>query len=222
MQLQAHAHLKGMQYMNSKALETNTEKTILYIHGQGGNAGEAAHYRPLFPDCRVVGMEYRAASPWEAAEEFPRLYDALCGKCASVTLIANSIGAYYAMLALSDRPFEKAFFISPVTDMERLILDLMADAHVTEAALQAHREIPTASGGVLSWDWLCRVRSCPITWNVPTYVLYGGRDTLLAPETFSAFAEKTGASLTVMEQGEHWFHTPAQMDFLDRWIRSRQ
>ena len=203
--------------MNSNA----SEKTVLYIHGQGGTAGEAAHYRPLFPDCTLVGMEYAAGSPREAAEEFPRLYDALCGKSASVTLIANSIGAYYAMLALSDRTFERAFFISPVTDMERLILDLLAAAHVTEAALQAQRELPTGSGAVLSWDELCWVRSHPIAWNVPTSVLCGGQDGLLAPETFSAFAEKTGASLTVMEDGAHWFHTPEQMAFLDRWLRSK-
>ena len=30
---------------------------------------------------------------------------------------------------------------------------------------------------------------------------------------------KQGADLTVMEDGEHWFHTNAQMQFLDDWIR---
>ena len=33
-----------------------------------------------------------------------------------------------------------------------------------------------------------------------------------------AFAEKTGAALTVMPGGEHWFHTDEQMRFLDDWI----
>ena len=32
------------------------------------------------------------------------------------------------------------------------------------------------------------------------------------------FANKAGATLTVMEGGEHWFHTEEQMEFLDRWI----
>jgi len=27
-----------------------------------------------------------------------------------------------------------------------------------------------------------------------------------------------GAELTVMEEGEHWFHTDEQMRFLDNWI----
>jgi hypothetical protein len=27
-----------------------------------------------------------------------------------------------------------------------------------------------------------------------------------------------GAELTVMEEGEHWFHTDEQMRFLDNWV----
>lgn len=34
------------------------------------------------------------------------------------------------------------------------------------------------------------------------------------------FAEKHQAELTVMEGGEHWFHTEEQMAFLDDWIRT--
>ena len=36
--------------------------------------------------------------------------------------------------------------------------------------------------------------------------------------TISGFAEKHNALLTVMENGEHWFHTEEQMRFLDGWI----
>ena len=32
------------------------------------------------------------------------------------------------------------------------------------------------------------------------------------------FAKKHNAMLTVMEGGEHWFHTEEQMRFLDEWI----
>ena len=34
----------------------------------------------------------------------------------------------------------------------------------------------------------------------------------------SRFAARIGAPLTVMPGGEHWFHTPEQMAFLDAWI----
>ena len=64
--------------------------------------------------------------------------------------------------------------------------------------------------------------SHPIVWNVPTQILYGAKDSLTAPETVRAFAGAHGAGLTVMEHGEHWFHTENQMRFLDDWIRKSQ
>ena len=32
------------------------------------------------------------------------------------------------------------------------------------------------------------------------------------------FAQKIGAPVTVMDGGEHWFHTAEQMVFLDKWM----
>ena len=37
-------------------------------------------------------------------------------------------------------------------------------------------------------------------------------------ETIRDFAKKHPAALTIMEGGEHWFHTEEQMRFLDDWI----
>ena len=79
-------------------------------------------------------------------------------------------------------------------------------------------EIPTDFGETLSWKYLCYVREHPISWRVPTRILYGEHDNLTSLETISAFAEKTGAALTVMPGGEHWFHTDEQVRFLDDWI----
>lgn len=195
-------------------------RTIVYIHGQGGNAEEAEHYRSLFPDCRVIGLDYQSQSPREAKEKFPRLFERLCGQRERVTVIANSIGAYFAMSALSEKQVEKAYFISPVVDMETLIETMMTWAGVSEKELREKGEIKTDFGEKLSWEYLSYVREHPITWNVPTYILYGGRDNLTSLETIAAFAKQTGADLAVMEDGEHWFHTEEQMEFLDRWIRS--
>ena len=195
-------------------------QTVLYIHGQGGNAGEAAHYAPLFEGDSVLGLDYCARTPWEAKEEFPALVDELCAPQTPVTLIANSIGAFFAMSALADRPIEKAFFISPIVDMEKLIMDMMTWAGVTEEDLRARGTIETPFGETLSWEYLTYVRSHPLRWEIPTEILYGTGDHLTAPATVSAFAERIGAGLTVMEGGEHWFHTDEQMCFLDTWIQS--
>ena len=35
------------------------KKLVLYIHGKGGCAGESEHYKPLFPECDVVGLDYQ-------------------------------------------------------------------------------------------------------------------------------------------------------------------
>lgn len=55
-------------------------------------------------------------------------------------------------------------------------------------------------------------------WQIPTHILYGGKDNLTAIDTVSDFADQIGATLTVMENGEHWFHTEEQMQLLDSWI----
>ena len=195
------------------------KQLVVYVHGKGGSAGEADHYRPLFAGGEVVGFDYRAQTPLEAREEFPRFFEPLRAECDSLVLIANSIGAFFCMTALSAKQVDRAMFISPVVDMESLIAGMMARANVSEEELRARREIPTASGETLSWDWLCDVRSHPLRWTVPTRILYGECDFLTPPDTMARFAARIGAPLTVMPGGEHWFHTPEQMAFLDAWIR---
>lgn len=127
------------------------------------------------------------------------------------------------MNALSGKQIEKAYFISPIVNMEQLIVDMMFWANVTEDELQDRKEIETTFGETLSWEYLCYVRKNPITWEIPTDVLFGEKDNLTSYATISEFAKQTKSTLTVMRNGEHWFHTEEQMKFLDEWInKSRQ
>lgn len=123
------------------------------------------------------------------------------------------------MSALGEKTVDKALFISPVVDMEKLIGDMMTWANVNERELEEKSEIATSFGETLSWRYLCYVREHPIKWNVPTNILYGEHDNLTSLETISAFAKKIGAPLTVMPGGEHWFHTEEQMRFLEGWVK---
>lgn len=95
---------------------------------------------------------------------------------------------------------------------------MMIWANVTEQDLYKEKEIETSFGETLSWEYLCYVREHPVVWNIPTKILYGDKDNLTSYETMSDFASKMGISLTVMNNGEHWFHTDEQMNFLDDWI----
>ena len=191
---------------------------VIYVHGKGGSAEEAAHYRKLFPEAEVIGFDYHAAAPWEAKEEFPQFFAEQRKRCDSLTLVANSIGAYFSMSSLEEALIDRAYLISPVVDMEKLICNMMLWAGVSEQALAEKQEIPTKFGETLSWKYLTYVREHPISWHIPTRILYGAHDDLTSLETISAFARQSGAELTVMPDGEHWFHTEQQMQFLDRWI----
>lgn len=194
------------------------QRAVLYLHGLGGSAAEAEHYRPLFPDCDVIGLDYHGVAPWDAGREIEDAVRKLCGEYESVQLIGNSIGAFLAMYAGVDTLLERAYLISPVVDMESLIRMQMAQDGVTEEDLKEKGTIPSSFGPAYSWAYLCYVRRHPIEWNVPTAILYGERDDLTPYETIAAFANARGASLTVMPNGEHWFHTGEQMAFLDEWL----
>ena len=111
------------------------KKLVLYVHGKGGSAAESAHYRPLFPDSDVIGLDYRGETPWEAGKEISDVVTRLKDTYSSVTLIANSIGAYFSMCAGIGPGIRRAYFISPIVDMERLIREMMARSGVTEADL---------------------------------------------------------------------------------------
>ena len=195
------------------------KKLVIYVHGKGGTAEEAKHYKPLFPESDVIGFDYKSQNPWEAKSEFSDLYDLNSKGYDSVILVANSIGAFFSMNALAEKMISKALFISPIVNMERLITNMMIWSNVTEKELCSKKEISTDFGETLSWEYLCYVRKHPIKWNTPTCILYGANDNLTSRETISEFAEQTGAVLTVMNDGEHWFHTDKQMEFLDDWIR---
>lgn len=194
------------------------KESIIYLHGKGGSAKEADQYKTLFPNSEVIGFDYRSRTPWEAKEEFPAFFVTQRERSDRLILIANSIGAFFAMSALDETLVDRAFFISPIVDMESLICKMMLGANVTETELEEKGTIPAKQGETLSWNYLRYVRKHPIFWNVPTSILYGGHDNLTSLETVSAFAERHPAKLTVMPGGEHWFHTQEQMDFLTKWL----
>ena len=198
------------------------KELVLYIHGKGGSAAESEHYRPLFPDCEVFGLDYQTFTPWETGAEICQAVEKLKLEYENITLIANSIGAYFSMNAGIDAMVQKAYFISPIVNMEKLITDMMQWANITEEDLKTKGIIRTAFGENLSWEYLCYVRSHTTDWMVTTQILYGSCDNMTSFESIHDFAKNHNAMLTVMEGGEHRFHTDEQIQFLDDWIRRKE
>lgn len=207
-----------------------SKKGYLFLHGQGGNKEEAAAFAQIAVPFgyQVLGIdlpqhgERKAMTsgfdPWTIIPQLQKVLAERKSHWETISVRANSIGAYFAMLAFSSESIEKALFVSPIVNMEQLILDMMGWAGVTEEELQVKGEIPTTFGQTLSWQYLCWVRQHPLSeWKIPTSMLYAGHDNLTSRQTVTAFAAAHKAELMIYEEGEHWFHTPAQLEFLKTW-----
>lgn len=136
-----------------------------------------------------------------------------------ISLFACSMGAYFSLITYQDDDLSQCLFLSPVIDMERIINNMMSWFSISEAQLQAEKEVATPIGQVLYWDYYCYVKEHPInSWNKPTAILYGSADDLCEFDRVSNFAQQFNCDLTVMEDGEHYFHTEEQLGIFRRWI----
>ena len=206
-----------------------SHKVYLYLHGKNGCKEEAerfaaaaceAGWQVLAIDLPEHGARKNSPEqllPWVVVPELQAVYARMKPVWAHIRLYGVSIGAWLAMQALQADAPEKTLLVSPVVDMEALITNMMQYAHVTEEQLRRAGEIPTDLGETLSWPYLCWVREHPLHWHGRTQVLYGDRDALTSRTMIERFRQESGAHLTIMEGGEHWFHTPVQMAVLQTW-----
>ena len=195
------------------------KNAVIYVHGKDGSANEANHYKQFFnEDYEVIGFDYKSKFPWQAKEEFQKYFDFVVTKYNEILLIGNSIGAYFSMISLSEKQIKKAMFISPIVDMENVILNMMKWENVSEEELEAKKIINTSFGESLLWEYLSYVRKNSIIWDIPTSILYGEKDDITSLKAMNNFANKINADLTILENGEHWFHTEEQISFLDSWF----
>ena len=206
-----------------------SRKVYLYVHGKNGSAAEAARFartacpagwQVLAVDLPEHGTRKNSPEklvPWVVTRELQAVYARMHPVWKHIRVYGVSIGAWLAMQALRAEKLEKALLVSPVVDMETLILSMMQGAHVTEEQLKAAGEIPTEMGETLSWPYLCWVREHPLQWHTPTQVLYGDKDALTSRAVMERFRRQSGAHLTILQGGEHWFHTSVQMAAVQTW-----
>lgn len=207
-----------------------SEKVWLYVHGKQ-SAKEAAQrfagtacgkgWQVLSADLPEHGERAGGPTPllpWKAVPELREIFAWASPRWGRKALRCTSLGAWFSLLAFAGEPLERALFVSPVLDMELLILDMMKWAGVSEALLRELGEIPTDFGETLSWKYLEYARAHKtLDWEIPTSILYAGGDRLISRYSVEYFSRCFGADLTVLEDGEHWFHTPEQVAFLRRW-----
>lgn len=168
---------------------------------------------------RVYEADY--IMPEECVRELKTMYAFAANRYKTISIFGCSMGAYFELLAFADMEIEYAWFLSPVTDMNRIIHNLMEYCHVTEKELQEKGMVENDIEP-LYFPYYTYVKNHPITsWNHKTYILRGENDTLCEYDYVKSFADRFRCELAEQKGGEHWFHTDSELDFFRGWIRDR-
>nr|WP_302600099.1 alpha/beta hydrolase [uncultured Cellulosilyticum sp.] len=208
----------------------HSDKIYLYIHGKCGCKEEAEAFASIvcnkgwqvlsidLPEHGERKQEVNRFNPWTVVPELQTILTYVKKGWKHIGLRANSIGAWFSMQAYENESFERCLFVSPILDMSHLISNMMHWASVSEEMLQEKQEITTDFGETLSWRYFTYANNHPISkWHAPTAVLYGERDNMTERYIVEDFCKRYHVQLDVMENGEHWFHTPEQLDVLKLW-----
>ena len=136
-----------------------------------------------------------------------------------INLWACSMGAYFSLVAYKNEEIKQCLFLSPVVNMKVIIDNMMLWSNTTEEELEEKQEIKTDFGQTLYWDYYKYVKDNPIiNWNKKTYILYGNKDNLQNEDIIKNFSNKFNCDLTILKNGEHYFHTEEQLKFYKEWL----
>lgn len=136
-----------------------------------------------------------------------------------INLWACSMGAYFSLLAYKDENIQQCLFLSPVVNMKTIIDHMMQWSNVTEEELKEKQEIKTDFGQTLYWDYYEYVKENPIMqWNKKTNILYGNKDIMQDETIIKDFCSKFHCKLSILENGEHYFHTEEQLNDYKKWL----
>ena len=136
-----------------------------------------------------------------------------------INIWACSIGAYFSLLAYKDEDLKQCLFLSPVVNMKIIIENMMLWSNTTEKELNEKKEIKTDFGQTLYWDYYLYVKENPITnWNKKTYILFGNKDNMQNEDIIKKFSYNFNCELTILKDGEHYFHTEEQLKFYNDWL----
>ena len=180
---------------------SNKEDTVISIMAE---KGIAKGYQALSFDLPKHGerkSQNYDCNPQSSISDLKAIFQYAKSISSEISLFACSMGAYFSLLAYHDFDIKQSLFLSPVVNMERIILNMMDGFGVSEERLKAEKIIPLPIGQTLDWDYFCYVRENPICfdWEIPTSILYGSDDNLSEWKEISAFATRYQAAVKVLE-----------------------
>jgi alpha-beta hydrolase superfamily lysophospholipase len=211
----------------------DSDKVIIAVHGNMSNKEDipielfAEHaiqkgYQVLSFDLPEHGDRKNEDIPCKVqncVEDLMKIMEYAKIRWNQISLFANSMGAYFSLLAYQDMQLQNAWFLSPLVDMRRMIENMMMWFEISEERLEKEQIIPTPIGQSLYWDYYTYVKEHPVnTWNVPTAVLYGSKDEVCEFDTITKFVDQFSCKLKIVQDAEHYFHTEEQLKKLEDWL----
>lgn len=209
-------------------------KLLIAVHGDQSNKEDAIiellaqnatkkDYQILSFDLPEHGDRINSdyeCNPQNCVSDLFAIYNYATSLASEIYLFACSIGAYFSLLAYHKLKINNAFFLSPVVDMERIIQNMMNGFQVSEHRLETEKRISLPIGKVLDWEYYTYVKQHPIDfdWTFPTSILMGSKDTVSEKEYIDSFSKRYKTQLTILEDGEHYFYTPEQLIFFEKWL----
>lgn len=207
-----------------------SDKVYVFVHGKM-SCKEAANdfamiaeekgYQTISFDLPEHGertdKKYRC-DIWNGKHDLLVIADYVFSNWKQVSLCACSLGAYFSLNAYAEKPFEKCLFQSPIVNMKYLIKQMFFWFGVTEERLYAEKEIFTPIDS-LRWDYYQYIKEHPVKkWDIPTSILYGGKDTMQSLEVIQDFAEKYHCSLKISQNSEHSFMGENDKEIVRKWF----
>lgn len=137
-----------------------------------------------------------------------------------VSLLANSIGAYFSLCDTPAGTFKHAWLVSPLIDLEYYIRDVMAEYLVTEEQLAAETVIDTPRA-VLEWSYLRFVQEHPPRLDIPCWIIRGDQDEMVPLNAISRFLKTPGCELVQIEGGRHFLGQLPYLNTVITWFKER-
>lgn len=207
------------------------DKVYLFVHGKMSSKesaevfaeiAEEKGYQTISFDLPGHGErvdENERCDIWNGVRDLTIVRDYVFANWKEISLYACSLGAYFSLNTYNTENIKKCLFQSPILDMEYLIKHMMVWFAVSEERLAQEKEVETPID-VMTWDYYQYVKAHPIQkWNIPTNILFGGKDNLQSLEIVKKFSDKFDCLLTVAENSEHPFMGEGDGQIVDMWLR---
>lgn len=208
-----------------------SDKVYLCVHGKmsskesaEGIANIAAQrgYQTISFDLPGHGErkdEDKRCDIWNGIHDLTVIGDYVFANWKEVSLYACSLGVYFCLNAYHTRTIKKCLFQSPILDMEYLIKQMMVWFEISEERLAREKEIDTPID-IMTWDYYQYVKEHPVqNWDIETYILFAGKDTLQSLEVVKDFVDNFNCVLTISENSEHPFMDEEDGPIVEQWLQ---